>query len=525
MPRRGCLQQRRTALCSSSSSGSSSRGSSSSNTATEAPSFAEDQLQLLVGIEAHVQLATSSKAFCCCPAYADSAAAAAAGEQQQQREEPPSSLPWLEQQQQKQQQQQQQQQQEAFDSRVCPTCLGDGGAPPSPNRRAIELALAAAMLMHCNTADVLQFDRKCYVYPDLAKRYQITQTFSPIGYSGFVEIVGEKRIKIKKVQLEEDTAKTNNKADGAAELNNNRAGTPLIEVVTEAEPLSAAEAASFAHELFVDLRNAGICEGLMASGRFRCDLNLSLRCLRSGFDYPRVEVKNVRSIKAIRRAVEAEERRQKETLKRRHFIQPETRHWDDTLKAKPPMDAAAAATTEAAAARTAAAAAAAAAAGGVVVLFVLLQRSVPLRGKVNSSFVYFPFEETQIPPVALDKETKEKIKKGLVPPAASRRRLYEKWGLAETLRKTLAKDIPMSGFFEDLVSLGCPPPFTAAFLVGGLKAALRGVCPLVPLSAQTLAPALRLASAGALTNKALRLYVAALARGDPEAKTLLTDNV
>ena len=207
------------------------------------------RLELIVGIEAHVQLATRSKAFCSCPAYPPTGGPPegrmkGAPLLHHRHEEPPCTLPWLQQQ---QEQQQQQQQQESLcllpNSRVCPICLGDGGALPSPNRKAVELALAAAMLMNCRTgitppaaaaaaavccccccccckwgpygsiisclgrwllslsfsfrdsptvsfllllllllllhaADILRFDRKCYVYPDLAKRYQITQTFS-----------------------------------------------------------------------------------------------------------------------------------------------------------------------------------------------------------------------------------------------------------------------------------------------------------------------------------------------------------
>ncbi|CDI79683.1 hypothetical protein, conserved [Eimeria acervulina] len=115
-------------------------------------------------------------------------------------------------------------------------------------------------------------------------------------------------------------------------------------------------------------------------------------------------------------------------------------------------------------------------------------------------------------------------KKGLVPPAASRRQLYSTWGVEAPLRAAIAKDIPMAELFEELVALGAPPARSAAFLVSGLQTALRGVSPLGPISAEALAPALRAADRGTLTNRALRLYAAALSRGDPDAKRLLTDD-
>ncbi|CDJ43427.1 Glutamyl-tRNA(Gln) amidotransferase subunit B, mitochondrial, related [Eimeria tenella] len=489
LPVRQTLVQQRL-RCSSSSSSSSTNSSIGGGAA----SSADKELQLIVGIEAHVQLATSSKAFCCCPAYPPVAVAAAGpeGEQrlllQHEHEDAPSALPWIQQQQQEQQQWQQQQLLLLLpacclpNSRTCPICLGDGGALPSPNRKAVELALAAALLMHCNTADVLRFDRKCYVYPDLAKRYQITQTFNPIGYDGFVEIPSGRKVQIHKIQLEEDTATMKRAEDGRIELDSNRAGTPLIEVVTRAEPLSPAEATDFVHELFTDLRNAGICRGEMARGRVRCDLNVSLRSRNACRDFPRVEIKNVRSLRAIRRALHAEDKRQKDIIEKGQEIQPETRHWDDALK-----------------------------------------RSVPLRSKVNSSWVFFPFEETQIPPVSLDKETKARIKRGLVLSAASRRSLYRQWGLELSLRTAIARDIKMAEFYEQLVAAGAPPVRSAVFLLNDLQAALRGVSPLRPIEAGDLAPALCAAERNSLSNKGLRLYAAALARGDPQAKQLLAE--
>ncbi|KAL8429904.1 hypothetical protein Efla_004718 [Eimeria flavescens] len=308
------------------------------------------RFSVLVGIEAHVQLATRSKAFCSCPAFPP---VSGPPPLQHTHKEPASLLPWLQQQQQDQQQQEQQQQEQQQqpasvcllpNTRICPVCLGDGGAPPTPNKKAVELALAAAMIMHCDTAEVLSFDRKAYVYPDLAKRYQITQTLSPIGFGGFVELPSGLRVRIAQIQLEEDTAAalaTPHRTDDAScLLDANRSGVPLLEVVTHPDMTTPEEAGEFVLELLTDLRNAGVWRGPMASGRLRCDLNVSLRCRHTGTDYPRVEIKNVRSIAAVRRAVKAEVQRQKETLAAGKPLLPETRHWRDSSKARalPPLN-------------------------------------------------------------------------------------------------------------------------------------------------------------------------------------------
>ncbi|OEH76002.1 glutamyl-tRNA amidotransferase subunit mitochondrial related [Cyclospora cayetanensis] len=407
----------------------------------------------------------------------------------------------------------------------------------------------------------------------------LPHTDSPIGFDGFVEIPSGRRVAVAKVQLEEDTAAAQRdqqvgryqapvpkegcrrgeggeasppspllhgsrrqRAAGTEDqrslptrgeklllavggrvlLDANRAGTPLIEVVTKAESLTADEAAEFVYELLTDLRNAGIWRGTMAAGRLRCDLNLSLRCLRTGRDFPRVELKNVRSLKAVRRAVHAEEERQRDVLARGVSLLPETRHWDDSQR-----------------------------------------RSVRLRSKLNSSRVYFPFEETQIPEVVLDAETKAQIRSSLVPPAATRRQIYAQWGLGAAVRIQLARDLEvrilslregykekrrqghskeggragrdegeaewagsggrLSRFFEALVAAGASPVRSGLFLLNELQAALKGVSSPGPIEPADLALALCAAERGTLTNKTLRLYAAALSRGDPNAKQLLTE--
>jgi aspartyl-tRNA(Asn)/glutamyl-tRNA(Gln) amidotransferase subunit B len=251
---------------------------------------------VVIGLEIHVQLLTHSKMFCAC-----STRFAA----------PPN-------------------------TQTCPVCLGLPGSLPVINRRAVELGLRTALALHCSVQPVSQFHRKNYYYPDLPKNYQISQYqytgHPPLATDGFleVEVDGDRRrIGIRRVHLEEDTAKLVH-PEGADHslVDYNRSGLPLMEIVTQPDLRSPAEAGAFLRALRQVLQYAEVSTGRMEEGTLRCDANVSLR--RSDGELgTRTEVKNMNSIRSVERALAFEVARQREVLVGGGGVAQETRHWDE----------------------------------------------------------------------------------------------------------------------------------------------------------------------------------------------------
>jgi aspartyl-tRNA(Asn)/glutamyl-tRNA(Gln) amidotransferase subunit B len=221
--------------------------------------------KVIVGLEIHVQLNTRTKMFCGC--------ALSFGEE--------------------------------ANSRVCPVCLGLPGALPVMNRQAIEHAILAAMALNCQVAEFTKWDRKSYYYPDLPKNYQISQYDLPLGGPGYIEIpAGDgqtKRIRIRRAHLEEDAGKNLHTAKGASQVDLNRAGTPLLEIVTEPDLNSPEQVRALAEELQRIVRYLGISEADMQKGHMRFEPNVNLVIERSGqqFTTPIAEVKNLNSFRAL----------------------------------------------------------------------------------------------------------------------------------------------------------------------------------------------------------------------------------
>jgi aspartyl-tRNA(Asn)/glutamyl-tRNA(Gln) amidotransferase subunit B len=232
-------------------------------------------IQPLIGLEIHVQLATRTKLFCGC--------ALAFGA------EP--------------------------NSHVCPVCLGLPGVLPVMNRRAFDYAVRAALALNCDIATFTKWDRKSYYYPDLPKNYQISQYDLPFSADGFFEFpVGDqtKRVRIRRVHLEEDAGKNLHDNPSHTQVDLNRAGTPLLEIVTEPDIHSADEAYVFCTELQKLVQYLGVSEANMQMGHMRFEPNINLHIHRDGVTYktPIVEVKNLNSFRAVRGAVDYELRRQ-----------------------------------------------------------------------------------------------------------------------------------------------------------------------------------------------------------------------
>ncbi|MFL6590303.1 MAG: Asp-tRNA(Asn)/Glu-tRNA(Gln) amidotransferase subunit GatB [Chthoniobacterales bacterium] len=255
-----------------------------------------------IGLEVHAQLRTRSKMFCACPVEFGAAP----------------------------------------NSHTCPVCLGLPGALPVVNAEAVRLAALTGLMLDCELAAVSHFDRKNYFYPDMPKNYQITQYARPFCARGRVKLhdlaypkdaqkkiaTPGKEIALTRIHLEEDVARSFH-LENSTGIDFNRAGTPLLEIVTEPEMSSPEEAFAFLTALKQLLHYGGISHADMEKGQLRCDCNVSVRPNGQSELGAKIEIKNMNSISGVRRALSYEVRRQTEALGRGEILQQETRGWDD----------------------------------------------------------------------------------------------------------------------------------------------------------------------------------------------------
>lgn len=212
--------------------------------------------------------------------------------------------------------------------------LGHPGTLPCVNKEAIRLAVKACTAMHCTIDPLVKFDRKNYYYSDLPKGYQITQQFHPIGRNGCITIEtehGTKDIRINRIHMEEDTAKQFH-SDAGTLIDFNRAGTPLIEIVSEADMRSGAEAAAYVEKLRTLLYYLGVSDVKMEEGSMRCDVNVSIRPVGSETFGTKTEVKNLNSISNVQKAIDAEVERQIALVEAGEKVEQATRRYDETQK-------------------------------------------------------------------------------------------------------------------------------------------------------------------------------------------------
>ncbi len=249
--------------------------------------------ETVIGLEVHVELSTASKIFCGCLAgFGD---------------EP--------------------------NTNCCPVCTGMPGALPVLNKRVVELAVSAGLALECDIIRNCNFDRKNYFYPDIPKAYQISQFYFPVARNGRIMIdtrKGEKIIRIHELHMEEDAGKLiHDSKKNRTFVDYNRAGVPLIEIVSEPDIRSSEEAVAYLEKLRRILIYLGVSDCRMQEGALRVDINLSVREKGAAELGIRTEMKNMNSFKAIARAIEAESRRQTEILEAGGIIERETRRWDD----------------------------------------------------------------------------------------------------------------------------------------------------------------------------------------------------
>ncbi len=265
----------------------------------------------IIGMEIHVELKTKSKMFCSCANNSD-------------RDEP--------------------------NTNICEICLAHPGTLPVPNKTAIEWTAKIAKALNCRVNEISKFDRKHYFYPDLPKGYQISQYDQPIGEYGKIELqfLTSKNhrdvatIGVRRVHLEEDTAKLSHSVSGETLVDFNRAGVPLVEIVSDPDIQSAAEAKTYCQEIHTILRYLGVSDADMEKGHLRCEANISIQeegkfiiekgIVRALGDYElnnKIEIKNINSFRAIEKAIDYEIKRQTELVQKKVTWGPETRGWDD----------------------------------------------------------------------------------------------------------------------------------------------------------------------------------------------------
>ena len=260
--------------------------------------------ETVIGLEVHIELHTETKLFCACPnAFGH----------------PPNTL-------------------------VCPVCLGLPGTLPTLNRCAVELHLVAARSLGCKIQAFSKFDRKNYFYPDIPKNFQTSQYDLPLAYQGWLELSTDRVIGITRIHLEEDTGKSTHLAFDAqgsvvasrlgrsdiTHLDYNRAGVPLLEIVSEPDLRTAEEAYEYVDRLRELMLWLGISDCKMEQGSLRCDANVSVRPVGQRELGTKTEIKNMNSLRSIRDAIESEVARQIGVLESGGRIVQETRGWDET---------------------------------------------------------------------------------------------------------------------------------------------------------------------------------------------------
>ena len=413
---------------------------------------ATDVYETTVGLEIHVELSTASKMFCGCEV--------------------------------------------AFggtpNTRTCPVCLGLPGSLPVVNAKAVEHTIKIALALNCNISSRSIFHRKNYFYPDMPKNYQISQYDLPLGVGGFLEISGDfgtKTVGITRVHLEEDTGKSihvggsGRIADSDYSLEDfNRAGTPLVEIVTDPDISSAEEARVFASDLRALLETLGVSDVRMEEGSLRVDANVSVRRKGDTEHGAKVEVKNMNSIRSVGRALAHEEQRQRRALDEGEQLVQETRHFDEK-----------AGTTSS------------------------------LRTK-EYAFDYRYFPEPDLVPLAPDPETIASLRASLPElPAQRRARFVEELGLTETEAGILTTSRAVGDWFESAVdAYGGDAKKVSNWVIADLYGLLNEAG--IELTESKVTPAnlaglVKLVDSGSISGKQAKTVLAEMSRSgkDPQA--------
>ncbi|MDI6744869.1 MAG: Asp-tRNA(Asn)/Glu-tRNA(Gln) amidotransferase subunit GatB [Thermodesulfovibrionales bacterium] len=366
--------------------------------------------EAVIGLEVHAQMLTDSKVFCGCSTKFGS--------------EP--------------------------NTQTCPVCIGMPGVLPVLNKKALEFAIKTGLATNCKISSYSRFARKNYFYPDLPKGYQISQYELPICEHGFIEVIvdGEvKRIGITRIHMEEDAGKNIHEGSGNYSfVDLNRAGVPLMEIVSEPDIRSPQEAAEYMKKLRTILRYLGVCDGNMEQGSLRCDANVSIRPAGQKEFGTRAEVKNINSFKFVEKALEYEIKRQIKVIEEGGKVIQETRLWDSNK--------------------------------GI---------TESMRGKEEAhDYRYFP--EPDLVPITVEQKWIDELKASLPElPDAKRERFVSEYGLPEYDADLLTSEKVASEWFEETVKLGGNPKAVSNWMMGDLTRLLNeenkgfDECPLKPV--------------------------------------------
>ena len=356
-----------------------------------------------IGLEVHVQLKTRSKMFCSCAVEYGA---------------PPN-------------------------TRTCPTCLGLPGALPSINHEALRMTALTGLMLGCDIAPVCKFDRKNYFYPDMPKNYQISQYELPICANGSVPLhdlaypkdaqkkiaAPNKEVHLVRIHLEEDVAKSFHFATSTG-IDFNRAGTPLMEIVTQPEISSPEEAFAFLTALKQILIYGGVSDADMEKGQLRCDCNISVRPESQPEFGAKIEIKNMNSISGVRRALAYEMKRQTGALERSHELSQETRRWDDDAG-----------------------------------------QTFPMRSKeMAHDYRYFP--DPDLLPIKTDELLNEVRTRVPELPRAKRARFIEQYGVSAYDAGVLADDLELARYFEKAARGARKPKQVANWILNDLQSSL-----------------------------------------------------
>ena len=350
-------------------------------------------LETLIGLEIHAELKTNTKIFCSCSTEFVAKP----------------------------------------NENTCPICLGIPGTLPVLNEEVVNLAVKAGRAVNCEINNYNKMDRKNYFYPDLTKNYQTSQYDLPMCVNGKVTFNYEGKevsVRINRIHIEEDAGKLVHLEDEPVSLiDYNRAGVPLVEIVTEPDLRSPGEAAAFMRELKGILEYAEISDCRMEQGSIRCDANISIRPYGSEEYGTKVEIKNINSFREVQKALEKEEKRQKELYQfgEEYKIKQETRRWDAS-KAK----------------------------------------TLPMRSKEEAhDYRYFP--EPDLTPIIIPQEKVDELEKSLPEmPIEKRARFVSEYGLSEKDASIIISSKTLAKFYEEVVVLGGNPRTVSNYILGDL---------------------------------------------------------
>lgn len=383
--------------------------------------------EAVIGLEVHAQMLTETKVFCGCSTKFGS--------------EP--------------------------NSQTCEICIGMPGVLPVLNKKALEFAIRTGLAMNCAISSYSRFARKNYFYPDLPKGYQISQYEHPICEHGFIEVVVDseaRRIGITRIHMEEDAGKNIHEGGGNYSfVDLNRAGVPLMEIVSEPDIRSPREASEYMKKLRAILRYLGVCDGNMEEGSLRCDANVSVRPAGQKEFGTRAEVKNINSFRFVEKAVEYEIKRQIKVIEEGGKIVQETRLWDS--------------------------------AKGI---------TESMRSKEEAhDYRYFP--EPDLVPIMAEKKWIDEIRAGLPElPDTRKGRFVSEYGIPEYDADLLTSEKTVADWFEDAVKAGGQAKAVSNWMMGDLMRFLNEEnksleeCPLKPAQ---LAEMLKLVEEGTISGK------------------------